>query len=645
MVKILNIEFLQLLLSMFISHAILGTPLYGAAVFLFAYILILSQRDSIKKIISASKNAFIYILLCLAVASGIALVLFFPSTINNARLNNAIFLILIMVFRDLVGEWFKNIFSANSRKTVISLIVLQIVSIGGMTWASMRVLSGTNLIIVVAAFAVTGIISALKPKNSGFSVNKELVDVASYKTFRSMMFYSRMALATGALMIIAYLSFRQTDLSDITYLIMIGWLVAVSIFYIMSDKVFKSNTKINVGMFIFGALAWIAGTICLFQKNSVISSLIYTFLFALGLSFINGTFLHFNDGFLMVLKLLGEDNVENEIKSYNKVTEILSLLMSCCIMLIILTIWCFVLPEFDSANAPKLFSWVIVQIPVVFMALSIYFALKQPLDAKSSEKLEHYLTVEPSADTNNSLYSLLVKKYRVRYGVKIIATFVRPFLHLKVTGKENIRRSEYPSIFVCNHGIFYGPIAAVLYLPTYFRPWVDRKMLDIDLASKEMYGRFMYRIPLLGPKAKMKLSRCLARPVTWALNSFNPIAVERDSLRNLMSTFKTTIQALKESDNILLFPERPAKAVISGRETVIHKTDSVGEMFSGFAKIGSMYWHESGKRLSFYPIYADKDRHTFNIGAPIIFNPDNHPNIEKERIVDFLRESMIALQG
>jgi hypothetical protein len=469
--------------------------------------------------------------------------------------------------------------------------------------------------------------------------------VASYKTFRNMMFYSRLALATGILMIIAYLSFRQTDFSNITYMIMLAWLVAVSLFYFITGRVVKSNTKINIGMFVLGAFAWIAGTICLFRQNSVISTLIYTFLFAFGLSFINGTFLQFNNGFLMVLKLIGEDDVENEIKHYNKITEIISVLVSCCIMLIILTIWCFVLPEFDMANVSSLFSWTIVQIPVIFMVLGIYYALNQPLDARSMEKLEHYLTVEPSKDTNNNLYSLLVKRYRVRYGVKIIATFVRPFLHLKVSGIENIKREEYPSIFVCNHGIFYGPIAAVIYLSTYFRPWVDRKMLDIDLAAKEMYSRFMYRIPLLSTKAKMKLSRGLARPVTWALNSFNPIAVERDSLRNLMSTFKTTIQALKESDNILLFPERPKKTVISGKETVIHKTDGVGEMFSGFAKIGNMYWQEAKKKLSFYPIYADKDKHTFNIGESIQYNPDNHPNIEKERIVKALKDSMLKLQG
>lgn len=78
---------------------------------------------------------------------------------------------------------------------------------------------------------------------------------------------------------------------------------------------------------------------------------------------------------------------------------------------------------------------------------------------------------------------------------------------------------------------------------------------------------------------------------------------------------------------------------------MIHKTDGVGEMFSGFAKIGNMYWQEAKKKLSFYLIYADKDKHTFNIGESIQYNPDNHPNIEKERIVKALKDSMLKLQG
>ena len=143
-----------------------------------------------------------------------------------------------------------------------------------------------------------------------------------------------------------------------------------------------------------------------------------------------------------------------------------------------------------------------------------------------------------------------MEKKTVRFGVKIIAFFVRPFLRLTVFGGENFLEENFPSIFVCNHGIIYGPIAAVIYLPTYFRPWIDRKMVDRDMAAQEMKSRFIYRIPLLSDKAKLWIARQLSRPVTWALNSFDPIPVEKNSLRNVMATFNDTVRVLSEGDNV-----------------------------------------------------------------------------------------------
>ena len=298
------------------------------------------------------------------------------------------------------------------------------------------------------------------------------------------------------------------------------------------------------------------------------------------------------------------------------------------------------MPDVDNWEVTNLFSGMIIQIPVFFMLVSIYYALNQPLDSRTKEKLENYFTVSNDNEMRVSLYKILIKKYRVRYGVKIIATFVRPWLHLKVIGKENIRSDEFPSVFVCNHGIIYGPIAAVIYLPTYFRPWIDRKMLDIELATEEMYSRFMYRVPLVGKKFKKHLANCLAYPVVWAMNSFNPIGVERDNLRNVMTTFNDTIKALKESDNILLFPERPVKKVISGKETKVHSTDSIGNLFKGFAKLGNMYWKETGRCIAFYPIYADKEKHTFTIGEAVVYEPNNNVNDERDRIAEELKAKM-----
>lgn len=645
MLSFFNIDFLQLLLSMYISHTLLGTPLYGGAVFIFANILIISQKDSIKKIIGFYKSTLITILLIVAEISGIALILFYPSFINYSRINSAIFLIIIMLARNFFNSKLITYFKDwKIKKIIIIEILFQTFAAGGMFWASQRCLSGINLLYVMILFVITGLIPLFIKKVEPVEYERSDMGIASYKTFFNMMYYSRLALMTGILMIIAYLSFRQTESVISTYIIMFLWLLVIAVLYTINNLIIKPNQKLNISMFIVGAIAWIAGTISFFHDISTVMDIVFLLLFALGLSLINGSITRFNNDFLLVLKFIGEDHIESRIRATNIVNNLLASLTANCIMLIITTIWCFIIPEFKSEDASVLFNGLIIQIPVIFMILSVYFALNQPLDARTKEKLTHYLTVTPNSDTTSNIYKLLVKKYRTRYGIKIIATFIKPWLHLKVYGIENIRQNEFPSIFVCNHGIIYGPIAAVLYLPTYFRPWIDRKMLYIDLAADEMYRRFMYRIPLFSEKAKRKMAKWLARPVTWALKSFNPIAVERDDLRKVMKTFNDTIQALKESDNILLFPEKPAKVIISGKETIIHTTDSVGNLFTGFAKLGSMYWAECKKKLSFYPIYADKSDRTFRIGEPVVYDPDNCPKAEKKRIVEELKKKMIELQ-
>ena len=74
-----------------------------------------------------------------------------------------------------------------------------------------------------------------------------------------------------------------------------------------------------------------------------------------------------------------------------------------------------------------------------------------------------------------------------------------------------------------------------------------------------------------------------------ALNSFNPIPVEKNNLRNVMTTFDDTVKVLSEGDNVLIFPERPRKVKRGDKMTVEHLTDSVGRLFTGFANIGRLY--------------------------------------------------------
>ncbi|MDR0660045.1 MAG: hypothetical protein LBG19_04425 [Prevotellaceae bacterium] len=67
-------------------------------------------------------------------------------------------------------------------------------------------------------------------------------------------------------------------------------------------------------------------------------------------------------------------------------------------------------------------------------------------------------------------------------------------------------------------------------------------------------------------------------------------------------------------------------------------------LYTGFANIGKLYFDLTGKTLRFYPVYANKKKHTFKVGESILFDPDNDPRDEKQRIAEELQERMLGLK-
>ena len=581
-----NMDIFLLIINMFVSHLIVGSPLYGAMICLFTDMMFMLKNDNIIKIITNRRKT-----------------LFCP-TITFSLLSVILFLFLF-----------------HSRITVSFNVLLSFMLVN-------------LLVLCVKEYVV-------KNRNVGeYNLQYDnLTSLFSFKLFHGMMFFSRLSLITGIMILISYFVLGHGELSIKQYLVVLVWVLAICLLYNIFNNIVRRNTKFTLFVFVTGALLWIVATL-LFLNNSRISIFLSLIFFSMSISFINSSLTRFNNDFEMVLKFVREDDTEDKIRRTDNLNILMASFLSVCIMIIIVATWFCVGLKNDGDELANMFTSVIVQMPIVFMIISVFYALNQPLDYRTREKLMNYLTISADKEMGVSLYKILIRKYRTRYGVKIIATFVRPWLHLMVKGLENLDNKNYPSVFVCNHGIIYGPVAAVIYMPTYFRPWIDKKMLDVDLATEEMYSRFMYRVPLFGEKFKKRLANWLAHPVVWAMNSFNPIGVERDNIRNVMTTFNDTIKALKESDNILLFPERPAKKVVSGKETVVHSTDNVGTLFKGFAKLGNMYWKETGKCLAFYPIYADKERHTFTIGEAVVYEPNNNVNDERDRIAEELKRMM-----
>ena len=89
--------------------------------------------------------------------------------------------------------------------------------------------------------------------------------------------------------------------------------------------------------------------------------------------------------------------------------------------------------------------------------------------------------------------------------VRGVMTVVKPFLGMEVLGEENIVRTSSPGVFICNHGVSVGPVAALIYLPVHFRPWIHDKMLVPEDAEATMTRTFENRYNYLGQGTKKRI--------------------------------------------------------------------------------------------------------------------------------------------
>ncbi len=643
-------NFAQLLLSMYLSHCLVGTPFYGAAIYLLADFWSVYFSSGAHHIRSrgGARNILIFTI-AITIIAGISLIYGYPRVMRHPYTTNLLLYVGLLALRNAMAVFVGDRLRRAGRWGLAPRIIFQLLCLIPCLWLD-RFLSGDKLIMAWAGFVITGVMLFFRP--AGVIHSRQLRkldtmnDIRSYEIFSSTGFNAQTAFSLGVFMYICYICFGHEGSIVLRYASIAAWLLAVVfIFWLFRKLQGKIHFAGGFNTFIVGALMWIAGSIALFSTVNMIESALWLVVWGMGIAATNAVLINFEDTFSAIAALDGRTVNHAELQTRGNVARGIAYLFSASLMLIVLTIWCFIIPIAHEASTPIIFRRTMMFLPVLFIVLSIYFALRQPLDIAQRDKLHHYIDAEvKSPQMRDNLKNMLVRKYRNRFGIKLLMLLVRPMLHLKLHGREKIDHTHFPSIFVCNHGIFYGPISAVIYLPTYFRPWIDRKMLNRTEAAEEMYRRFVYRIPLLSSGAKHWIARALARPVVWGLNSCNPIPVERDNLRNVMSTFGLTIDALKEGDNVLLFPERPHRAVMGDRETVVHETDTVGAMFTGFANIGKMYYEATGKALRFYPLYTNKRTRTLRIGDPITFDSTAPNKEEKQRIATTLRARMLALK-
>ena len=112
-------------------------------------------------------------------------------------------------------------------------------------------------------------------------------------------------------------------------------------------------------------------------------------------------------------------------------------------------------------------------------------------------------------------------------------------------------------------------------------------------------------------------------------NNAHTIPVYHDS--RLLTTLKLSLQRLQEGYNILIFPEYNKK--------YNHVLYDFQDRFIDLAKL---YYKKTGKALQFVPLYIAPNLHQSHICEPIRFDPDAPIAEERERIKQYLMDSITA---
>lgn len=348
-----------------------------------------------------------------------------------------------------------------------------------------------------------------------------------------------------------------------------------------------------------------------------------------------------------VARLVSGDDITG-YRVLRSVSRELATLFGQMFALAALTALCFItggqeLPH-SFAELGASFRPVLVIPALLTVGMALLSALRFPLNNRYVNKVLRFLHIRQSGGENpaleEQLESHVIRRHMQPWLIRALMAIIRPAFHHTLKGEENVRPDDSnPIVFLCNHGEVYGPVAGMLFCPVPVRSWsISDMMIDPKEVAEYSYKYTFSQIRWLGP-LRWPVARLLGYVSVWGMSRLEAVPVFRNKPRELMKTFRQSVEAMQAGDNLLIFPENPdadpnAPGYESGRP---------GELFRGFPMLAQVYHSRTGKRCRFLPMYAHKGMRTVSFGTEIVYDPNAAPIDERDRIVEEASRQMQAL--
>lgn len=198
----------------------------------------------------------------------------------------------------------------------------------------------------------------------------------------------------------------------------------------------------------------------------------------------------------------------------------------------------------------------------------------------------------------------------------------------EVVGIENL--PDEATLIVGNHTQMYGPIACEFYTPGEHYTWCAGEMMNIKTVPEYAFRDFWSQKPKYTHSFYKALSYMIAPLASFLFNNANTIGVYRDT--RILSTFKTTVNCLKEGANVVIFPEHDVK-----HNNIIY------DFQDKFIDIARLYYKKTGKVLTFAPLYIAPKLKKMYIGKPTTFNTELPMDEERARICNYLMDEITVM--
>lgn len=216
------------------------------------------------------------------------------------------------------------------------------------------------------------------------------------------------------------------------------------------------------------------------------------------------------------------------------------------------------------------------------------------------------------------------KQISVKY--KIIRSLVKLFSpKFRVEGYENL--PEEAAVIVGNHSQMLGPIASELYYPRKGVTWCAGEMMDKKTVPAYAFQDFWSHKPKYTHPFYRLLSRIIAPVSQLIFTNARCIGVYHDT--RILSTFKETVSALQDGQDVVIFPEHN-----------LPQNNILYEFQDKFIDVAKLFYRRTGKRLSFVPLYIAPRLKTMYFCPPIEFDPEAPIEEERLRICRYLCDTI-----